>query len=212
MNAVDFAKMAVRQLKRAWIRLLPYQRDAVSREGFENMYSQQQYEYLRGVGELAHYSVIIGYCRHLKPAGALLDVGCGEGILRERLDAGHFSRYVGIDFSQEAIRRASRLEDDRTCFACADVLSYVPDGQFDTIVFGECLYYFDDPLSVLERYRSALKDDGIFIVSICDHERTSPVWKLVEAVYTALDSVRVTHQSKLSWTIKILAPARSAGT
>jgi hypothetical protein len=82
MIAGKVGKPLMRQLKRWMFRLLPYRRDSVSREGFEIRYSHGQYEYLRGISELVHYSVLIGYCHYLKPAGAILDVGCGEVFSR----------------------------------------------------------------------------------------------------------------------------------
>ena len=196
------------QLKRWMFKLLPYRPDSFSREDFELQYSSGRYDYLRGLSELVHYSVLIGYCHYLKPAGSILDVGCGEGILQERLEPGKYSRYIGIDISHEAIRRASDRQDAKTLFITADVLTYIPPEQFDIIVFNECLYHFDEPLNVLRKYESFLKDDGIFLVSICDHESTSPIWKMLEAVYAPEDAVQVLHRPDLSWTIKVLKPAR----
>jgi len=37
--------------------------------------------------------------------GALLDLGCGNGVARCALPAGAFIRYVGVDLSAEALRR-----------------------------------------------------------------------------------------------------------
>ena len=62
---------------------------------------------LKEIGELAHYSAIVGYCYYLNKSGTILDIGCGEGILQERLRSLNYSRYVGVDISAKAIRRAS---------------------------------------------------------------------------------------------------------
>ena len=44
-----------------------------------------QHYYLTNFDELAHYSVIIGYCYNWETKPAILDVGCGDGILLEKL-------------------------------------------------------------------------------------------------------------------------------
>jgi 2-polyprenyl-3-methyl-5-hydroxy-6-metoxy-1,4-benzoquinol methylase len=93
----------------------------------------------------------------------------------------------------------------------ADVSVYVPDEKFDVIIFNECLYHFDDPMSVVRKYANYLHDNGLFIISICDHERTKPLWKMVEAVYRTEDEVRILHKSKLSWTVKVFMPSEHNG-
>jgi 2-polyprenyl-3-methyl-5-hydroxy-6-metoxy-1,4-benzoquinol methylase len=197
----------VRLLKQWKFRLLPYRPDPSTPADFEVQYAGGQWDYLKGLSELVHYSVIIGYCQHLKPAGALLDLACGEGILQERLDATKYTRYVGVDASAGAIGRALPRQNAKTSFVTADVQTYVPDGRFDVIIFNECLYYFKDPLATVRRYEPFLTKGGLFIISICDHGSTLPIWKMLETLYFPLDAVQVCHQSHLSWTIKVLAPA-----
>jgi len=106
--------------------------------------------------------------------GAILDVGCGTGNTSIELKAVKYTKYRGVDISQVAIDKAvSRsLEHGRhhvNSYACADMLSYVPDEKYDLIVFRECLWYVRRPqaLAMLRRYAKFLKDQGKFLVSIC---------------------------------------------
>lgn len=96
--------------------------------------------------------MIVGYCRFLRSRGAILDVGCGEGVLHRRLGSEGYSRFVGIDLSRAAIKRARQQGDDRATFIVADASEFVPEGRFDTIIFNESLYYQDKPSLAAARY------------------------------------------------------------
>jgi SAM-dependent methyltransferase len=195
-------------VRKALWKLLPYRPDRVPQGHYERLYASGSLDWYKDLSELARYSVVIGYCHYFKPSGAILDVGCGEGILQERLEPNTYTQYVGIDLSNTAISRATERQDDKTSFVVADFNTYVPNAQFDIIIFNECLYHADDPLSVVKRYERFLKDDGLFIVSICDHERVKKVWKLLEVAYPVRDAVHISHPSTFSWTIKTLIPSR----
>jgi len=194
-------------VRKALWKLLPYSPDLVPQEQFERLYASGSLDWYGDITELARYSAVSGYCRYFKPSGAILDVGCGEGILQARLDPNAYSRYVGVDFSKTAISRAACRQDEKTGFVMADFNTYIPDEQFDVIVFNECLFHTNDPLGFVKRYEGFLKRDGLFIVSICDHERVKKVWKILEAVYAVKDEVHISHRSKASWTVKILIPS-----
>ncbi len=49
----------------------------------------------------------------------VLEVGCGPGLFRTRIDAIPFRRHLGFDVSPAAIDKACPLTDDRTAFAVA---------------------------------------------------------------------------------------------
>jgi len=173
------------------------------------LYSSGRLDYYKGVSELGRYSVIVGYCHDLKPAGALLDVGCGVGILQERLNSSNYSCYVGIDRSKEAIGRAASRQDEKTFFVLADVNVYLPTRKFDVIIFNESLYHIEDPISLVKRYENYLNDNGHFVISICDSEKTKALWKMLDAVYPIQDEVQIRHKSLLSWTVKVITPLKA---
>ena len=167
---------------------------------------------MRGTTEVSRFSIVMGYCHYFRPEGKILEIGCGEGILQERLCPTRYSRYIGLDISTEAIKRASRKQDEKTFFVREDAAVYVPDTRFDLIIFNECLEYFDAPLSILRRYETFLETDGLYIVSMfvgTDTVRTKRIWKNLEAIYRLEAETHVSTKKGYSWLIKVLIPTRS---
>ncbi len=73
---------------------------------------------------LAGLVSILGYCQFLNPA-SILDAGCGEGLLAEKLKILPYKSYLGMDVSKEAIAIATkRLGDDRSRFTVADAWAF----------------------------------------------------------------------------------------
>lgn len=176
---------------------------------WENEYRDDQWRWLRDLSELGRYGVIAAYVRRLKPGGSVLDVGCGEGVLQEHL-AGAYAAYTGIDFSDEAIRRASARQDPRTRFLVADATTYTTGERFDLAILNECLYLFDDPVGVARRYAALLKPGGLIIVSMYGEAKPQRVWRALQERYDALDEQHVLHPTGKTWTVKVFAPPPAA--
>lgn len=177
----------------------------VAREVWESEYSNDHWKFMRGLEELPRYSIIAGYFRYFKPGGSLLDVGCGEGILQKKLGPCGYSKYVGIDISEAAIDQAALQNDEKTIFVCINALNYTPQERFDAIVFNEILYYFDEPLQMVEKYKQCLNEEGIIITSMyLNSDRATAIWKRLKVIYSSLDEVKVTNRSK-NWVFNVFA-------
>jgi len=187
-------------LRAVWLRLNQVRR----RRRWNRQYAAGEWTWLARPGELARYSVLAGYALELKPGGKLLDVGCGEGLLRDRLHPRAFTQYVGIDF-EEAIRRAAPRADERTRFFDADMNFFVPDVAFDTIVFNESLYLFRDVADGLGRYERFLAPNGLLLVSMHGGTKTEAIWSLLAERYPVIDEVTITNREGAIWTCKALA-------
>ena len=171
------------------------------KETWELQYGSGKWTYMKNLDELSRYALIAGYFNSLKPKGSLLDVGCGEGILQELIGPFNYSRYVGIDLSEVAIRQASIKQDDKTIFIFEDASVYTPEGKFDAVVFNEILYYFNTPSEVVRRYLPCLKEGGILITSLYSNSaRATSIWRRLKSDYHSLDEVKVTNGSK-SWVV-----------
>lgn len=197
----------VTEVRALWLRLNQIRR----RRRWNRQYAAGDWAWLARPGELARYSILAGYALELKPGGTLLDVGCGEGLLRDRLHPRAFTQYVGIDF-EEPIRRAAHRLDAHTRFFAADMNFFVPDLTFDTIVFNESLYLFRNVSEGLMRYETFLAPAGVFLVSMHGGEKTQQIWSLLAERYAAIDEVTITNREGAMWTCKALgAPTVVAG-
>ena len=132
----------------------------------------------------------------------MLDIGCGDGILNERLAPQLYSHYLGIDLSEQAISRAKALYgDSNNEFLIANMEQFEPDRSFDVIVFNECLYYVSDPVGVVQKYEAYLKDQGIFIISMYDMVVAHKIWTMLNNVYSHNVQCRLNDGG--TWTIRI---------
>jgi 2-polyprenyl-3-methyl-5-hydroxy-6-metoxy-1,4-benzoquinol methylase len=172
-----------------------------SAQTWEAQYAAGRWDFLAQLSELSRFSILAGYIWHLKPGGAVLDVGCGQGVLLRRLASSSYSRYVGIDVSGSAVSVAQEQQNERSTFLAADCEDYFPAEQFDVIVFNEVLCCLRNPLRTVERYARSLNPGGLLLVSMCTAARGSAtiLWRLKRA-YTTVDEVRVVHSGrKVSW-------------
>ena len=177
----------------------------MSIEEWDSQYSLKYWDSLKQIEQISRYSVIAGYCNYLKECGTILDLGCGEGILQDRLCYNNYSYYVGVDYSAEAISKTLNREDEKTRFVQADISDYSPGQRFDLIIFNESLYYIKDPLRIVKRYVSFLEEGGLLIVSMLVTEKNNRLWKMIEQSYDIKDWVIVANKlTGNSWVIKVL--------
>jgi 2-polyprenyl-3-methyl-5-hydroxy-6-metoxy-1,4-benzoquinol methylase len=161
---------------------------------WEQDYAQGRYDFLADLGELGHYSVLVGYLQFFG-CREVLDVGCGDGLLRTRLGPlPDLVRYVGIDPTREAIRRArARMaEDTVTSFICGDLGSTELD-PFDAVVLNEVLYFMPTA-STLSRVQQLVRPGGLILVSMYRGMTDRWTWRQVGSRFTRLDSVSVTNR------------------
>jgi 2-polyprenyl-3-methyl-5-hydroxy-6-metoxy-1,4-benzoquinol methylase len=179
-----------------------------SAQTWEAQYAAGRWDFLGELSELARFSVLAGYICHLQPAGAVLDCGCGQGMLLRRLPSSSYARYVGIDVSASAIAVAKQAQNERSEFLVADCELYSPVENFDVMVFNEVLCCLGDPLRTVERYARSLNPGGLVLVSLCTAARGSAtiLWRLKRA-FALVDEVRVVHGDRgVSWVCTALRP------
>lgn len=178
---------------------------ALTRGEWERAYAGGRWDYLGGLDELGHYSVVAGYCQALKPGGRLLELGCGDGLLLRLLRGDAYSEYLGIDIAAAAITRAQRYANGCTHFAVGDIAAFAPPHAFDAIVFNESLYYLPDATATLTRMARSLTPGGIFVVSMYLHPRHA-LWRRLAREFAVLDTTQVRNRKGIVWTCRVLRP------
>jgi 2-polyprenyl-3-methyl-5-hydroxy-6-metoxy-1,4-benzoquinol methylase len=174
-----------------------------SPERLDLKYKTGFWDSLRDIKELAHYSVVAGYFQFLKKGGTVLDIGCGEGLLQERIGTTSYTEYIGFDLSAEAILMAKSKEEAKTSFVVADMKTYKPSMQFDAIIFNEVIYY-TNALNTLDQYSGFLKPDGIFILSNFDSQNSKIPWNDITPIFQNFDQTEVINKNGTKWIVKVL--------
>lgn len=130
------------------------------------------------------------YCRR----GAILDLGCADGIVGLTLNPERYESYVGVDISQIAVDKASAHyrargnELEKNTYVRADIEDYQPDRKFQVVLFRHSLYYFNriNVGKVLDHYRQWLADDGVIIVVMGQPQRHRWLVELIRERFEVL--------------------------
>ena len=183
----------------------------VEKEVWERQYKDGVWDHLNSTEELAHYMIIVGYMHQLsKTMGhppSVLDLGCGHGRLLELLAHLDFKSYLGIDLSEAAIRQAESLGVKHATFEAADFEQWQFAAEaYDIVIINEALYYAKDPAAMMSRYRHALSEGGVFIVSLNRYGNYEIIWKNVSQFLGVMASTAVKNGKGQVWDVKLLAP------
>jgi 2-polyprenyl-3-methyl-5-hydroxy-6-metoxy-1,4-benzoquinol methylase len=153
------------------------------------------------------------------PNGSVLDIGCGEGTLSDFLTPDQKTKYLGVDISKEAVRigRTKRGLN----FVQGEAETFIPDHNFDVIVFNEMLYYVEH-VDVMKRFAKFLNPNGIIVISVwyskkIDYLRNS-IFKDAEKLFpsTSLGAIDISGKTlnlgkyrDVSFQIEAYRPASS---
>ena len=136
---------------------------------WDKQYRHGKWDSLKSEKEARRYYQIIDYIKKYGSSNpSMLDIGCGEGVLNERMKGLEFEYFLGLDFSEVSIEQAENKNLPKAEFIAKDVVNYRPQRNFDVIVFNEAFYYIHDTEkdNVLNRMLQHLNKDGIIITSI----------------------------------------------
>ncbi len=115
-----------------------------------------------------------------RPGERLLDLGCGDGPLTEKLAALGLD-VVGVDSSPEQVAAAKARGLDARCVAGQDLAF---DREFDAVFSNAALHWMQDPDAVIDGVWRALKPGGRFVGEMGG---AGNVATIQEALFAALD-------------------------
>jgi 2-polyprenyl-3-methyl-5-hydroxy-6-metoxy-1,4-benzoquinol methylase len=114
--------------------------------------------------EGTRYGAIAEMLHNFGVDGSVLDVGCGEAVLRAWLP--NDVSYIGIEPSAIAVQVAlERNPSTKIIHTRAETFEALTE-RFDSIVFNEMLYYTADPVGLVRKYAPLLRHQGMILCSI----------------------------------------------
>lgn len=165
---------------------------------WDSQYAEGKWDGLRSELEEERFKVVRDFICKYSDRGHILEIGCGEGLLQERLHADAYSKFVGVDLSEVAIKKTTHLQNDAVQYLCADMEQFVPSEKYDIIVFNESLYYSLRPVRLLKKYLASLKKKGVIIVSIYHGRRNLKVLQQIRRHFKPLESTKTVNE-RGSW-------------
>jgi len=183
----------------------------VAREAWEKMYREGAWDRLDDFSELGHYAVIAGYVRALSETATVWDMGCGHGRLLQLLQP-HFSSYIGVDISAEAIARAEALHLPRTTFAVSRFEDWSPESKADVIIFNESVTYTTHPADLVRTYADRLNAGGRIIISLVEYRNHGPAWRRIADVMDLVCGVRIENGQGQAWNVRMFSVSQSSRT
>jgi len=128
---------------------------------------------------------------------AVLDVGCGGGILAEAM-AGEGARVTGIDLSEKAIgvARLHLLESGVSVeyrLVAAETLAAETPGSFDVVTCMEMLEHVPDPGSTVAACARLVKPGGTLVFATLNRNPKAYVLAILGAEYVLKLLPRGTH-------------------
>ncbi len=132
------------------------------------------------------------------PGAAVLDVGCGGGLLSEAL-AREGAQVTAIDLAPELVKvaRLHRLESGVQVdyqLRSAESLAEERPGGFDAVTCMEMLEHVPDPASIIRACHALLKPGGRLFLSTLNRTPAAFALAIVGAEYVARLLPRGTHR------------------
>ena len=98
---------------------------------------------------------------------SFIDAGCGNGwVIRKVLENKLCEYAVGVDGAKKMIEQA-KLNGPEENYVCDDLLNWIPDQKVDIVHSMEVLYYFKEPIKLLNHiFKNWLKPNGKLVCGV----------------------------------------------
>jgi 2-polyprenyl-3-methyl-5-hydroxy-6-metoxy-1,4-benzoquinol methylase len=124
--------------------------------------SGEEHVFYTASGPIPRSQLIHDWILQIKPAmsGRVLEVGCGQGSVLERVAASFPSaKFSGIDLNETAVTRATRKGLDVDVASSRDI-----SGYYDTIIAFGVLEHVAHPTAFLQDLRAHLSEGGDLVI------------------------------------------------
>jgi SAM-dependent methyltransferase len=163
MSIIRRIKNILRGLEQRW------GSSRLKRQLWDKEYATGKWDHCGDTPDALVYSYVEKHCAN----GRVLDLGCGFGNTGYELKDSKYSQYVGVDISHVAVEKA-RVRNNlngrslKNQYVQGDIVTYVPQHEFDVIMFRESIYYVpvSKIVSMLERYSKCLTASGVLLVNV----------------------------------------------
>ncbi|MCP4325363.1 MAG: class I SAM-dependent methyltransferase [Alteromonadales bacterium] len=157
-------------------------------------YENSKYgEFLHEYGE-GYRSRICDWIEKYCAGGLILDLGCSDGHVGYSLRSGYYTKYIGVDLSSMAIKRAINKNSDLkeakdNQYIVNDIFTYEPDEVVDVVLFKDAIYYASNNviLNCLKRLSNKLSNEGVFIVHMDNIVRHVRIKELIHNNFNVVE-------------------------
>lgn len=170
-------------------------------------YASGSWDHFMGPDEQSRHEVLVELIRAAHPAPRLLDLGCGSGRLAGMLAGEGLAAYLGVDVSEEGLRRARSLSLPPLMnhFELRNFETWTPaPGAHDVITFNECLGYAVDPLRTARRFARSLPPGGSLIVSHFRATNHAEFWRRLAREFDFPVQRTATNAKGQAWDLRTL--------
>jgi SAM-dependent methyltransferase len=155
------------------------------------------------------------YIHKYAKGGLILDLGCGSGNTSNEIDASKYRHYTGVDISDTALQKAREksARNGRTAkneYIQGDIISYVPAGRYDLIVFRDSIVYIPRWKigEILKRYAKYLDVGGVLIVRLANgNSKYKPYIETIRAQFEVLETLRTDEPDAVVIVFRMPEPA-----
>lgn len=176
----------------------------LNRDRWNHKYAMHNWDNLHQEDE--RFSAVIKMCYNTNAMPSILEIGCGEAVMFQKMKDKPVACFTGIDLSDVAIERAKPFEQANVKFEVGDMETYQPARQYDLIVFNESLYYSKKPGLILKRMAGRLTPHGNIIITAIENKYTAHLWPAVEAFRWHKQEECTVEAGDSKWVIKMYRP------
>jgi 2-polyprenyl-3-methyl-5-hydroxy-6-metoxy-1,4-benzoquinol methylase len=173
------------------------------RERWNHQYSLGNWEGLKSDLEHERFMAAVSLFEKHALGGSILEVGCGEALLQQKLQDNSYTHLLGLDLSDVAIAKAKTLANSKSDYQVANMETFDTQQRFSTVIFTESLNYAKNPVALLKKYQQFLTPNGVIIVSMYRSKHIPKIWESLSEVFHCKDQL-VTQNEKGIWDCKVL--------